>query len=206
MTSTKTRNGLWSGSCFTPRMLRRARARRRGVSPIIATILLVAITVVLAAVLYVLISGLTHSSASTPYSINIGTPTWTGGTPNYGTMRIASATTGLTTSLFALSVATSTGVPVPVGTAATANCKPANVYSSTNCGAPTGSWYAVIYFLGNGTIANVYVNTAWSFATVGVGQSEALVVVGPSTFQNSGDVMSATGTGSSSVSGASGPF
>jgi len=35
------------------------KARKRGVSPIIATILLVAITVVLAAVLYVLISGLT---------------------------------------------------------------------------------------------------------------------------------------------------
>ena len=35
------------------------RAKARGVSPIIATILLVAITVVLAAVLYVLISGLT---------------------------------------------------------------------------------------------------------------------------------------------------
>ncbi|HEV2317814.1 MAG TPA: archaellin/type IV pilin N-terminal domain-containing protein [Thermoplasmata archaeon] len=35
------------------------RNRRRGVSPIIATILLVAITVVLAAVLYILISGLT---------------------------------------------------------------------------------------------------------------------------------------------------
>jgi len=34
------------------------KARKRGVSPIIATILLVAITVVLAAVLYVLISGL----------------------------------------------------------------------------------------------------------------------------------------------------
>jgi flagellin-like protein len=36
------------------------------VSPIIATILLVAITVVLAAVLYVLISGLTHGPGSTP--------------------------------------------------------------------------------------------------------------------------------------------
>jgi len=35
------------------------KARKRGVSPIIATILLVAITVVLAAVLYVLITGLT---------------------------------------------------------------------------------------------------------------------------------------------------
>jgi flagellin-like protein len=39
---------------------------RRGVSPIIATILLVAITVVLAAVLYILISGLTKGPGNTP--------------------------------------------------------------------------------------------------------------------------------------------
>ncbi len=42
------------------------KARKRAVSPIIATILLVAITVVLAAVLYVLISGLTHGPGGTP--------------------------------------------------------------------------------------------------------------------------------------------
>jgi flagellin-like protein len=42
------------------------KARKRAVSPIIATILLVAITVVLAAVLYVLITGLTHGPGSTP--------------------------------------------------------------------------------------------------------------------------------------------
>jgi flagellin-like protein len=42
------------------------KARKRAVSPIIATILLVAITVVLAAVLYVLISTLTHGPGATP--------------------------------------------------------------------------------------------------------------------------------------------
>ena len=46
------------------------KARKRGVSPIIATILLVAITVVLAAVLYVLISSQTTGGAST---VPIGT-------------------------------------------------------------------------------------------------------------------------------------
>ena len=46
------------------------KARKRGVSPIIATILLVAITVVLAAVLYVLISGLTSGGAN---QVPIGT-------------------------------------------------------------------------------------------------------------------------------------
>jgi len=52
------------------------KGRKRGVSPIIATILLVAITVVLAAVLYVLISGLTHGTGSAPLGTNFswGTP------------------------------------------------------------------------------------------------------------------------------------
>jgi flagellin-like protein len=49
---------------------------KRGVSPIIATILLVAITVVLAAVLYILISGLTKGPGSTPLStaLALGSP------------------------------------------------------------------------------------------------------------------------------------
>jgi flagellin-like protein len=52
------------------------KARKRAVSPIIATILLVAITVVLAAVLYVLISGLTHGPGNTPIgsAFNAGQP------------------------------------------------------------------------------------------------------------------------------------
>ncbi|MDG6934889.1 MAG: type IV pilin, partial [Nitrososphaerota archaeon] len=37
------------------------RMKDSGVSPVIATILMVAITVVLAAVLYVMVSGFTHS-------------------------------------------------------------------------------------------------------------------------------------------------
>ena len=56
------------------------KSRKRGVSPIIATILLVAITVVLAAVLYVLISGLTKGPGSTP----IGTA-FAAGNPTAGT-------------------------------------------------------------------------------------------------------------------------
>ena len=53
------------------------KARKRAVSPIIATILLVAITVVLAAVLYVLISGLTHGPSSAPLGTDYswGSPT-----------------------------------------------------------------------------------------------------------------------------------
>ena len=67
------------------------KARKRAVSPIIATILLVAITVVLAAVLYVLISGLTHGPGSTP----IGSA-FAAGNPRSGTCAAGGtlATTG----------------------------------------------------------------------------------------------------------------
>lgn len=53
------------------------KGKKRGVSPIIATILLVAITVVLAAVLYVLISGLTGHGNATPLGTAFGTGTAT---------------------------------------------------------------------------------------------------------------------------------
>ena len=63
------------------------KSRKRGVSPIIATILLVAITVVLDAVLYVLISGLTKGPGSTP----IGTA-FAAGNPVAGTCLAAQVT------------------------------------------------------------------------------------------------------------------
>lgn len=58
----------------TPNMRSRLfrKRQRRGVSPIIATILLVAITVVLAAVLYILISGLTKGPGNTPIGSAMG--------------------------------------------------------------------------------------------------------------------------------------
>ena len=56
------------------------RANKKGVSPIIATILLVAITVVLAAVLYVLISGLTRGPGNTPLGSAMAVGSSTAGT------------------------------------------------------------------------------------------------------------------------------
>ena len=70
------------------------RKAKRGVSPIIATILLVAITVVLAAVLYILISGLTGGSSSVPlgtaYALNSPQEN-SKGTNNYANFSIEAA-------------------------------------------------------------------------------------------------------------------
>lgn len=99
------------------------KARKRGVSPIIATILLVAITVVLAAVLYVLISGLTKGPGSTPIGSAFGFGTaqqttapgkCTAGHVCYS-IGIASASSSVTTGTtsFALQAG---GTPVSFGT------------------------------------------------------------------------------------------
>jgi len=71
---------------------------KRGVSPIIATILLVAITVVLAAVLYILISGLTKGPGNTPLgtSLALGIPKEAAAGANfYFNFSVASAGGGL---------------------------------------------------------------------------------------------------------------
>jgi flagellin-like protein len=111
------------------RWIRRRRPPLRGVSDIIATILLVAITVVLAAVLYILISGLTHGVGSADLGTNFG---WaspvnaTGASPtpvgcasaNFCyQVEIASAS-GITTSDMSFSLHTSSGGPAgfPTGT------------------------------------------------------------------------------------------
>jgi flagellin-like protein len=74
------------------------KARKRGVSPIIATILLVAITVVLAAVLYVLISGLTGGGVG---SKPIGSAFTVGPNPSPGSAKCAAGGTFATTGCLA---------------------------------------------------------------------------------------------------------
>jgi flagellin-like protein len=56
-----------------------SRPSSRGVSPVISTILLVAITVVLAAVLYVLVSSVGVSNPPTPISIQFSSNPWSQG-------------------------------------------------------------------------------------------------------------------------------
>jgi flagellin-like protein len=98
--------------------------RRRGVSPIIGIILLVAITVVLAAVLYVLVSGYAHDGAvATPLgtALALGPATKVTGTqatnsycgkgfPCYS-ISIALAETSLTITSVKLVVLTASGAP-----------------------------------------------------------------------------------------------
>src|SRR2546425_12357244 len=78
------------------------RKDEAAVSPVIATILMVAITVVLAAVLYVMVSGLLTPTGQGPrvMGVNIGT---SGDGTNW-TLLITTTPTGLTTSAVKISV------------------------------------------------------------------------------------------------------
>lgn len=159
------------------------RKRTRAVSPIIATILLVAITVVLAAVLYVLVSQYTKSgSGSTPLSITFSNPITAKDKNgvNYDNVTI-SASSGLTTGMFGLKITTATGGTV-------------------------SGWTAAKLFGASGTLLATFTLSSASWDNVvAVNNSETLELVSPSGTSVAGDTLNAYSLGSATVSG-SGPL
>jgi len=181
---------------------------KRAVSPIIATILLVAITVVLAAVLYVLVSGLVHTGASTPYSVGMTTATPSNPAANvYWEIIPISPTTGLTTSMFALVVENVNNIGIGSTAAAPAACKVNAALSTCVAGGTwaAGNWYAVLAGQSNSTVVSVYAGAAAAWAsnpgTVAVTPSEELVLVSYSNYAGVGDSLVAVASSGSSVSG-----
>lgn len=129
------------------------KGKKRAVSPIIATILLVAITVVLAAVLYILISGLTKGPGNTPLGTAFGF-----GTPVQETAAATSGPTGCT------ALATEICFSIPVGEASgglIANDLAFQVKSSSG---QIESLHSVSVLDLNGNIVGFYLGGAWSNA------------------------------------------
>lgn len=184
------------------------RKSERGVSPIIATILLVAITVVLAAVLYVLVSGLTRSGASTPYELGLNEVSQGGSGTTYTTTLSLTPTSGLTTSAFGLRVTLpGGGSSYPTVAASGTGCSigaPTNVPASCT-GTATG-WYGVLVSQSSGYIVALYsgATAGWTYVTgttVALTGGYQLVLVSYGQLAGSADTISAYSTGSSSVSG-----
>lgn len=187
--------------------------RERGVSPIIATILLVAITVVLAAVLYVLVSGLTSHGASTPYSVNFTSTGGSGsGTAWYDPMSVT-PTQGVTTSMFGLSITAAGGAAYALGGAAGTGCTlPSSgapktwATGATGCNGPTAGWYGVLV-ASNNSIMALYstASSGWTYAdgltTIALTNSYTLYVVSIAQLAGQGYTINAYSTGTSSVSG-----
>lgn len=186
--------------------------RERGVSPIIATILLVAITVVLAAVLYVLVSGLTSHGTSTPFTVDFTSAGGSGsGAAWYDPMNVI-PTTGVTTSMFGLSVgATGGGTYAVAAAVAGTGCAPVAsgapktwATGASGCNGPASGWYGVLVASNNSIMAS-YTAAGWAYAdgltTIALSNSYLLYVVSAIQLSGQGYTLNAFSTGTSSVSG-----
>src|SRR5271170_4457691 len=183
------------------RMTRRWRQKgERGVSPIIATILLVAITVVLAAVLYILISGLTKGPGNTPIgtALAVGAvneaSSGTGAAARwYYNVSVQSASGGMTWSNMIFQVQTSAGAgavgPTTLTTTnAAGSCNLATyTFATAAWGAPaanvcagvtTGGGALVVGGAQIGMIATTNLNNA----------GNTLVVVGQGSFSGTSNI------------------
>jgi len=168
---------------------------KRGVSPIIATILLVAITVVLAAVLYILISGLTKGPGNTPLGTALALGTFSEATSGSGAGQkwyynatVQSASGGMTWSNMIFQIQTPSGGVVSTGptTITTTNsalsCNVATyTFSSATWGAPASNACAGVTTGGGGLAvsgAQLQLTSTVSLQQVG----DKVVAVGQGSF------------------------
>ena len=182
------------------------RRRKRGVSPIIATILLVAITVVLAAVLYVLISGLTGSGTSAPVALGLDQlPSETGGTGTTWYVAVAlNPTSSIATTGFGLKVTTTSATYPLAAAVGGGGCTVAAAYTSgTTCTGVTGKWYGVLTNA-TGNIVATYTSattSGWSTSITITGGAYTFYVISASVLDGQGYTLSGYGTGAASISG-----
>jgi hypothetical protein len=188
------------------------------VSDIVAELFVVAITVVLAATLYLLVSGLTHAGTSSPYLLGMGSPQETAQSASYSYGVIAiSPQNGLTTAMAGLYLANGSGAgAVPLGTAPSSSCRFNAGFNNATapCTAPvSGIWYAVLVNPNSGRVADVWslqsgTTARWAEPTVAFTQGQEIVVVWSSLYRiaGSGDSLTAYSLSTTSVSGQSSSF
>lgn len=161
------------------------KSRKRGVSPIIATILLVAITVVLAAVLYVLISNLTNSgSNSTPLG---GAFAW-GGAHNVTSTSSAAAGCTINVTCYSIDVASTSNSLQASGlyfSLKTASGSTAPIIGNITLVSASGSTLSV--WTPGGTTGT------WSVGNQPVAGGDALVINWTGGTALTGDVLNAVG-------------
>jgi hypothetical protein len=165
--------------------------------------MIVGITVVLAAVLYVMVADLTRTSPSAPYELSMTEVSATMPASNTYVVTMAlSPSAGITTGIVGLKVMTS-GQGWVANVDPSAGCAP-GVDPSTSCVGTTGGWYGVLVGP-NRSVAATYGSEAWAYpngvTTIGLNSSYELWVVTYTPVTGSGDVIYAFGTGLSPVSG-----
>ena len=179
---------------------------------------MITITVVLAATLYVLVSGLVRTTASSPYLLTMGSPQESEPSSDYGYGVVAIIPqNGLTTAMAGLLMVSGSGSgDVALGTAPSSTCHGGAGFNNATapCSAPvSGIWYAVLLDISSGTVLNVWslqtgTCAGWSMPPVEFTPGQEIVVVWSlsSHIGGSMDSLTAYPTTSSIVSGASGAF
>ena len=152
---------------------------KRGVSPIIATILLVAITVVLAAVLYILISGLTKGPGSTPLGSALAVGQASEGANTY-TFAVVSASGGLALNHLQFQVQDHSGGGVALGAGSLLNVTGLAGSNVGKYNLATGTWSTG----GTLTVSNAMHIVVFS-PTALSSQGYSLVILGTGSFSGS---------------------
>ena len=125
-------------------------------------------------------------------------------------MAVTGAPRGLRTSLFALALHDATGDPVtpaPVPSGCSYSL-PGTSFDAASCPAPTMGWFAVLYWIGNGSIANTFGGASGTASSppLPVTTAERLVLVSGTDLEHSADRLSVVSLGSPRVTGMCGPF
>jgi len=196
------------------------RRARQGLSTaaivVIVVVVVLMVSVVPAAVLYVLVSGLSRSTGITPGSLGptlnstvgpVGTP------PSYYVSVYLSPTPGLSTGEFGLEVSDSAGHAQSV-IAASAHCVQGAGSSGPACVAGATGWYAVLLgptskIVGTYSLSGghpVWTNLPAGSSAVALSSSDTLLIVSSLSFANDGYSLSAFGTGSTPVWGTVSPL
>ena len=173
-----------------------------GVSAMVATVMLVAITVVLAGVLYFLIVGLgTGSTDPRPVAVefaSLGPPGVSIGGYVWENFSLTTSQT-LTTAEFGFGLAGSGGLFIPPGNG---TC----VLTPTSCHLSTG-WMAFLYNAQN-TVLDLWNSSGWNSGTVTLAPYIVLCFLASPTLHviNSGDVLKVVSKAQPTVIGQSEPF
>jgi hypothetical protein len=185
----------------------RPRANRKSIIFILAII----VVLVIATVFVFRLLAVNSSTASLPYctgfACSLAMHNLGQSQPAPGVFEIeitVNPTEGLPTGVFGLEIRNSTDGVVPPGihplscTASSGGSFTA--FTVGYCGAPTGSWYAVLVF-DNTTVATVFDTGGWSGAEVTLTTLMEIYVISGTSYHGVGDSLIAQGTGSSSISG-----
>ena len=181
---------------------RATHKRQRGVSPIVATVLLVAITVVLASVLYVLVAGL-GSGATGPRPIaleltalgNLGNP---GNVSTWVNFSLTTSQT-VTTSEFGLALTSPGGVYVSAGKG--------GCFATISSCSPGNGWIALL-LNPQGDLLNLWNASGWGNGTVSINSSITLGFVAAQSLHVGGSsyILRVTSKAQPTIVGQSSPF